>query len=243
RDPHLRGTLTSVVSPEHVCLALLLVTVGALTGAPCGAQQPDGVRGDTPVATAQRTTGTIHVDGRLDEPDWQRAPPVGPLPQLQPPGARPDRQVADNAESLSRDCEGISDAAVTRTTDGWTAELSIPFKTLRFRPDQTIWGLNVERQIKHLFETDRWAAARVTSWIGNLADAGQLTGLEGARQGRGLDVRPYVSGGRDTGNGEFTGGLDVFKNLTPNLNASITVNTDFAETEADIRQVNLTRFP
>ena len=36
---------------------------------------------------------------------------------------------------------------------------------------------------------------------------------------------------------------DVVKNLTPNLNASITVNTDFAETEADIRQVNLTRFP
>ena len=106
-----------------------------------------------------------------------------------------------------------------------------------------MWGFNVERQIKHLFETDRWAAARVTSWIGNLADAGQLTGLEGARQGHGLDVRPYVSGGEDTGDGRFTGGLDVFKNLTPNLNASVTVNTDFAETEADIRQVNLTRFP
>ena len=62
-------------------------------------------------------------------------------------------------------------------------------------------------------------------------------------QGLGLDVRPYVSGGRDTGSGEFTGGVDVFKNLTPDLNASVTVNTDFAETEADIRQVNLTRFP
>jgi hypothetical protein len=94
-----------------------------------------------------------------------------------------------------------------------------------------------------LFETDRWAAARVTSWIGNLADAGELAGLEGARQGHGLDVRPYVSGGEDTGDRQFTGGLDVFKNLTPNLNASLTVNTDFAETEADIRQVNLTRFP
>jgi hypothetical protein len=48
---------------------------------------------------------------------------------------------------------------------------------------------------------------------------------------------------QDTGEGQFTGGLDVVKNLTPNLNASITVNTDSAETEADIRQVNLTRFP
>src|SRR5262249_38058133 len=108
--------------------------------------------------------------------------------------------------------------------------------------DQTVWGFNVERQIKHLFEIDRWSAARVTSWIGNLADAGQLAGLEGVQQGRGLDVRPYVSGGENGGDGDFTGGVDVFKNLAPNLNASLTVNTDFAETEADIRQVNLTRF-
>ena len=163
--------------------------------------------------------------------------------EVNPSGARSDGQISNNAQSLSRDWDGIWDAAVTQSVEGWTAEIAIPFKTLRFRPDQTVWGFNVERQIKHLFETDRWAAARVTSWIGNLADAGQLTGLEGARQGHGLDVRPYVSGGEDTGDGRFTGGLDVFKNLTPNLNASVTVNTDFAETEADIRQVNLTRFP
>ena len=163
--------------------------------------------------------------------------------QVNPSGARSDGQISNNAQNLVRDWDGIWDGAVTRSDDGWTSEIAIPFKTLRFRPDQTVWGFNVERQIKHLFETDRWAAARVTSWIGNLADAGQLSGLEGARQGRGLDVRPYVSGGVDTGDGQFTGGLDVFKNLAPNLNASATVNTDFAETEADIRQVNLTRFP
>jgi hypothetical protein len=163
--------------------------------------------------------------------------------QVNPSGARSDGQISNNAQSLSRDWDGIWDAAVVRSAEGWTVEIAIPFKTLRFRPDQTVWGFNVERQIKHLFETDRWAAARVTSWIGNLADAGELAGLEGARQGHGLDVRPYVSGGEDTGDRQFTGGLDVFKNLTPNLNASLTVNTDFAETEADIRQVNLTRFP
>jgi len=293
----------------------LLVAVGSLVGSLSAAQQPDRVRRDTPVARAERTTGTIHVDGRLDEPAWGQAQTIGPLIQreplegreateptdirilfdeqalyigivchesherglvstqltrdanldvddrvtivldpffdhrngfffqVNPAGARSDGQISNNAQSLTRDWDGIWDAAVTRTSDGWTVELSIPFKTLRFRPDQTVWGLNVERQIKHLFETDRWAAARVTSWIGNLADAGQLTGLEGARQGHGLDVRPYVSGGQDTGEGQFTGGVDVFKNLTPNLNASLTVNTDFAETEADIRQVNLTRFP
>ncbi|MGE5244502.1 MAG: DUF5916 domain-containing protein [Betaproteobacteria bacterium] len=163
--------------------------------------------------------------------------------QVNPNGARSDGQISNNAQSLTREWDGIWDAAVTRTNGAWTAEIVIPFKTLRFRPDQTVWGLNIERQIKHLFETDRWAAPRTTSWIGNLADAGQLTGLEGARQGRGLDVRPYVSGGEDTGDRKLTGGLDVFKNLTPDLNASVTVNTDFAEAEADIRQINLTPYP
>ena len=286
-----------------------------LFGAEAVAQGPDHRRTGLPQATARRVTGTIHIDGRLDEPDWDSTPSIGPLTQrepleggpaseptdvrvlfdeqalyigivchephprglistqltrdanldvddrvtivldpffdhrngfffqVNPAGARSDGQISNNAQSLSRDWDGIWYAAVTRTSDDWTAEIAIPFKTLRFRPDQTVWGFNVERQIKHLFETDRWAAARATSWIGNLADAGQLTGLDGARQGHGLDVRPYVSGGRETGDGEFTGGLDVFMNLTPNLNASLTVNTDFAETEADIRQVNLTRFP
>ena len=46
------------------------------------AQQPEQL--GPPVATAQRTTGAIHVDGRLDEPDWSRALPIGPLLQREP---------------------------------------------------------------------------------------------------------------------------------------------------------------
>ena len=48
---------------------------------------------------------------------------------------------------------------------------------------------------------------------------------------------------RTAATAESAAGVDVFKNLTPSLSAAITVNTDFAETEADLRQVNLTRFP
>jgi hypothetical protein len=296
-------------------ITMLIAAVLSLGGVSSAAPQPGGARGDAPVATARRATGPITLDGRLNEPDWDASPPIGPLTQreplqgqpaaeqtdvrvlyddqalyvgivcreghaggivstqltrdadldvddrvtividpffdhrngfffqVNPAGARSDGQISDNSQTLVRDWDGIWDAAVLRTADGWTAEIAIPFKTLRFKPGQTVWGLNVERQVKHLFEIDRWAAARQTSWIGNLADAGQLTGLDGVRQGQGLDVRPYVSGGTDTGDAQFAGGLDAFKNLTPNLNASITVNTDFAETEADIRQVNLTRFP
>jgi hypothetical protein len=163
--------------------------------------------------------------------------------QVNPNGARADGQVSNNAQELTYEWDGIWNAAARRTTEGWSAEIEIPFKTLRFAPDQHVWGLNVERHIKRRNENDRWASARLEVWLTNLAEAGRLEGLSDIRQGHGLDLRPYVSGGDKNSDGQLTGGLDVFKSLTPSLNASLTVNTDFAETEVDARQVNLTRFP
>jgi hypothetical protein len=167
----------------------------------------------------------------------------GFLFQVNPAGARADGQIANNAEHMTLDWDGIWDAAARITADGWVAEIAIPFKTLRFKPGQTVWGLNVERIIKRRNESDRWATPLRDSWISNLDQAGTIEGIDGIHQGRGLDIRPYVSTGRVDRAGTFQAGLDVFKNLTPNLNASVTVNTDFAETEADARQINLTRFP
>jgi len=279
------------------------------------AQAPGRPQGESPVAIALRTTEAIRLDGRLDEPAWQRAPPIGVLRQrepvennepsedtvvrvlynddalyigvvshdrspreivstqltrdanldvddritvvldpfldhrngfffqVNPAGARADGQVSNNSETLSPDWDGIWNAAARISDEGWIAEIEIPFKTLRFKPGQSVWGFNVERQIKRRQETDRWAAPRQNIWIGNLAEAGRLEGLDGIRQGFSLDVRPYLSGGAENSDGSLTGGIDIFKNVTPNVNAAVTVNTDFAETEADIRQVNLTRFP
>jgi hypothetical protein len=163
--------------------------------------------------------------------------------EVNPAGARSDGQVSNNAERLSLEWDGIWNAVARITDEGWIVEIEIPFKTLRFKPGQTTWGFNVEREIKRRQEIDRWTAARQNIWIGNLAEAGRLEGLEGVRQGRGLDLRPHASVAAANGDPESALGVDVFKNLTPSLSAALTVNTDFAETEADLRQVNLTRFP
>jgi hypothetical protein len=179
---------------------------------------------------------TVIVDPFLDERN-------GFFFQVNPAGARADGQVSNNAEWAGLDWDGIWDASARITGDGWTAELAIPFKTLRFKPGQATWGLNVERRIKRLNEVDRWSAPRQNVWLSNLAEAGRLEGLVGIRQGLGLDLRPYGSLGREGGSTEAQGGIDIFKNLTPNVMASVTVNTDFAETEVDERQINLTRFP
>jgi hypothetical protein len=162
---------------------------------------------------------------------------------VNPAGARVDGQIANNSEHMTSEWDGIWNAKARITPEGWVAEFEIPFKSLRFKPGQSTWGFNVERQIKRRNETDRWATPLRDSWVSNLAQAGELEGIDGINQGRGLDIRPYVSGGEQNSDGKAQVGLDVFKNLTPNLNASITVNTDFAETEADARQINLTRFP
>lgn len=162
--------------------------------------------------------------------------------QVNPVGARGDGQITDNSRFLDQDWDGIWNAATRITEHGWDAEIEIPFKTLRFTPDAPFWELNVERQVKAFNETDRWATPLHNSWVSNFPDAGRLAGLTGLQQGLGLDVRPYASVGELSGTGQHDVGLDVFKNLTPNLNASVTFNTDFAQTEADTRQVNLTPF-
>jgi hypothetical protein len=162
---------------------------------------------------------------------------------VNPAGARADGQISNSAEFTSLDWDGIWNAHARITSEGWVAEIAIPFKTLRFKPGQSVWGLNIQRVIKRYNETNRWSGARRDIWLSNLAEAGQLEGLPNVRQGMGLDIRPYGLILRKEGDDwKVDGGIDVSKNLAPNLNASLTVNTDFAETEADARQVNLTRF-
>jgi len=161
---------------------------------------------------------------------------------VNPAGARTDGQISNNTRFANLDWDGIWNVSSKITEEGWIAEIIIPFKTLHFEPGFKTWGFNVERSIKRNNETVRWAGARRDSWITNLADAGSLEGFPEIHQGKGLDVRPYGVVRKDGDEYKLDGGLDVSKNLAPNLNASLTVNTDFAETEADTRRVNLTRF-
>jgi hypothetical protein len=224
---------------EETEIRVLFTDTALYVGAICHDRSPREI-----VATQLSRDADLDVDDRLTivlDPFFDHR--NGFFFQVNAAGARTDGQVSNNAESLSRDWDGIWNAVARISDEGWIAEIEIPFKTLRFKPGQPVWGFNVERLIKRRQEIDRWAAARQNVWIGNLSEVGQLDGLAGVRQGLGLDVRPYGSAAATDGSGNATGGVDLFKNLTSSVNAAVTVNTDFAETEADLRQVNLTRFP
>ena len=163
-----------------------------------------------------------------------------------PAGALVDGLVANG--ELNSDWDAIWTVRAARTSQGWSAEFAIPFKSLSFPAGQTVWGFNIARHIYRKLEDARWSGARLETQFTQVSEAGQITHLDGLSQGVGLDVRPFLAGrwlhfgaaGDDDGSADP--GLDLFYNITPNLKLTATVNTDFGETEVDARQINLTRF-
>jgi hypothetical protein len=152
-----------------------------------------------------------------------------------------------SGSTVSKSWDGIWDVRVRRHDHGWTAEIRIPFRTLNFDPRSDRWGINFQRTIRRRGEELMWSGYRRNQGLFLPINAGVLTGLRDLSQGLGLEAKPYVAASRSTVGGlsDTSGdiGLDLGYSLTPSLRLALTVNTDFAETEVDDRQVNLTRFP
>lgn len=163
--------------------------------------------------------------------------------QVNSAGARFDQIITDEGQDKNPDWNGIWYARTRRSAQGWTAEIAIPFQTLSLTPGQTEWGFNVQRIIKRRTEEAVWAGYRQNLDFFRVSEAGRLRGLEHIEQDVGLDVSPFITTAVKRNATVFKPGLDAFYNLTPSLTLSLTANTDFAETEVDESQVNLSRFP
>ena len=168
---------------------------------------------------------------------------------VNPNGARYDALVTNQGESENANWDTIWETAAAPTPTGWSVEILIPLKSLMFREGLGEWGFNVQRRIQRLQETDRWAGAVQDASVTRVGRAGLLTGLPAFDLGLGLTVRPSVTAGVGIPTpaagwrGQERTSVDATQRLGPNTLASLTVNTDFAETEVDSRQTNLTRFP
>lgn len=163
-------------------------------------------------------------------------------------GARQDGLI-ENAESSSIDWDGIWDGRARRTTDGWAAEIAIPAKTLHFASGVAAWGFNIERAVPRQRLRLRFTGTSLDATLIDMRRSGQISGIESLRQGLGLSFIPYglirYEWQRidEDGTTKPEIGGDLYYNFTPSLTGVLTVNTDFAETEADEQQINLTRFP
>jgi hypothetical protein len=167
--------------------------------------------------------------------------------QIGPRGSIGDAIVSENGGTLNKDWDGLWEGKAKIHDKGWDAELAIPFKTLSFKKGQTSWGMKIIRNIKRKQEASYWPVANVNTYRFQISDAGLLEGLDNITQGIGLDASPYGLLGLNTKKGDHPkykadGGLDLFYQVTPGIKSALTINTDFAQTEVDNRQINLTRF-
>ncbi len=164
-------------------------------------------------------------------------------------GAKADRQVANEGREINTSWDAAWTVATRRVADGWTAEMAIPFRALRFGGGTTQrWGINFSRRIRRRNEIDFWSPVPRSFTLARVSRAGDLVGLTTGGAGRDLRVKPYVAGRavRDVGVSGTSSvgdvGADLKYGVTPGLTLDLTVNPDFAQVEADEQQVNLTQF-
>jgi hypothetical protein len=172
-----------------------------------------------------------------------------------PLGARADSYMTDETNN-NADWNPVWDVRTAQFAGGWTIEMAIPFKSLRYvtGADQ-VWGINMRRAIRRKNEWDHLSPLPLSigGSIGMMRVSANatLTGLELPPASRNLEIKPYIVG-RDTtdrlstppvsNDPGYDVGVDAKYGITANLTADLTVNTDFAQVEIDEQQVNLTRF-
>ena len=172
-----------------------------------------------------------------------------------PLGARADYSVIDEGGS-NTDWNPVWESKTGRFDGGWTVEMAIPFKSLRYRTGTNqVWGIQLRRAVRRKNE---WAYLTPVPQIlagpqafNRISTGGTLVGLDLPATGKGLELKPYGISRLTTDRvrkpslvNELGGdvGGDVKYSVTPNLTADFTVNTDFAQVEIDEQQINLTRF-
>ena len=115
----------------------------------------------------------------------------GFLFQMNPGSALRDMQIVGG--SFSADWNGVFGGRAKVQPPGWTAEMAIPLKTLRFNADPSQrWGLNALRITRHTNEWVMWSLGPRPFQLFDVAIAGSLEGLENIQQGSNLNIKPFM---------------------------------------------------
>jgi hypothetical protein len=167
---------------------------------------------------------------------------------VNPLGARIDELIQNNT-TFVRQWNTIWTARARIVDDGWTVEISIPFRDLSFDPAKPDWVIDFSRDIRRRSESSRWSSISAAVQDSDISRAGTLTGITGISQGLGLDIQLYGSARyrfdwqqpqREITSFRASG--NAFYKITPDLTGTLTVNPDFSDSPLDILQVNTTRF-
>ncbi len=176
-----------------------------------------------------------------------------------PAGIRVDMSITQDGASVNPSWNGFWDVASHQDQQGWYSEMRIPLSTLRFQniDGEVTMGLIAARYSAATNETSSYPAVSPT--LSNPLSRNSVAAkiiLEGVDSRAEKHFTPYLLSGLDRNavlanppvrfdqqnDSKFEAGFDLKYGLTSNLTADLTVNTDFAQVEADNQQVNLTRF-
>ncbi len=223
---------------------------------------PDGIRATS--LYRDKISGSDHFEILLDTYNDNE---TGYIFTTTPTGLRNDLEVSNDGTGgtissgswLNRDFNTFWDAESTVTEEGWFAEIRIPFSSLRFQETdgRVIMGLTVQRKVARKLERLVYPAVPPkTNYAFLRPSLAQKIVFTGIKPSKTLYVTPYILGGNSLVNELNTNGTnyekqneldaeigaDVKFSITNNLTADFTINTDFAQAEADDQLVNLTRF-
>jgi hypothetical protein len=181
--------------------------------------------------------------------------------QINPLGTQRDALITDEQQvSETQDgdpgWDGVWTSEARTTEDGWTATVEIPFSTLNFmRSQDVVWGLNFKRFVRSKNEEDLWSGWRRIFGANKISRAGELRGITDIGSGRLFIIKPYALGGfshlpsntvasglAPGTTGLHTGGVDIKFGIRSDLVANLTGNTDFADSDVDVQQFNLTPY-
>ena len=201
------------------------------------------------VGTAQGETVSVALDTFNDKRN-------GFTFGVNPNGGISDSAITNERDS-NRDWNTIWETKTARFEGGWTVEMSIPFKSLRYSPGEQIWGINVRRSVRWKNEMSYLnpvpQGGQFSSYFGlyRFSSAASLVGVMAPPESRLFEVKPYGISSLKTdleADAPFSNraaasfGVDTKVGVTRGLTADLTYNTDFAQVEEDEQQANLTRF-
>ena len=172
-----------------------------------------------------------------------------------PIGARADQWITDEGNP-NTDWNPVWFVRTGRFDGGWTAEMAIPFKSLRYLSGEgQTWGIQIRRVIRRKNEYAHLgfvpASTGGSTSIFRVSAAADLVGLDLPSAGKNIEIKPYATSSLTSdltltepksNEIERDWGGDIKFGITANITADLTYNTDFAQVEVDERQVNLSRF-
>lgn len=169
-------------------------------------------------------------------------------------GVKGDEFISNNGNNWDGSWNPIWYLSTNVDSEGWTAEVKIPFSQLKFGNDkEQIWGIQVQRRFFRAEERSTWQRIPLDSpgWV---SEFGELHGLLDIEPQKQLEIQPYAAGQldsypeekgnpfRDGYDTRLTYGLDAKIGITNDLTVDLTVNPDFGQVDADPAAIALDGF-